>query len=94
MADNIEKKTAKAGKGFVPLTAPLTHEVDIDQYPMLISLNFKTYGIKRGETVMVPPAVKKIFDEAEEAREKAYKYSLEKSLSAQDGDFKQRYNLG
>lgn len=94
MADNIEKKTAKAEKRLVPLTAPLTHDADIDQYPMLISLNFKTYAIKRGETVMVPPAVKKIFDETEEARDKSYKYSLEKSLSVQDGDYKQRYNLG
>lgn len=90
MADNIKK----AGKGLVPLTAHLTEDPDVDQYPVLISLNFKTYAIKRGETVMVPPAVKKIWDDAEAAREKAYKYSLEKSLSEPEAEFKQRYNLG
>ena len=45
------------------------------------SVNGKNYLIKRGETVEVPEAVKRLFDEIEERKEKAFRYATsEKAL--------------
>ena len=92
MEDNI-KTEVKAKKKLVPLSLPLTFDEELDSYPVTISLNFKTYGVKRGETVMVPPAVRNIIEDQEEARKKAYRYSLAKSLSANEKKFKQENGL-
>ena len=94
MSDNIKNEVkAKTEKKLVPLNLPLTYDEEIDSYPVTISLNFKTYAVRRGETVMVPPAVKKIIEDQEEARKKAYRYSLAKSLSANEKKFKQENGL-
>ena len=95
MADNIEttETKKKSKEKLVPLTLPLTYDPDIDFYPEPISLNFKTYTVKRGETVMVPPSVEKIVLDRDAARQKAYQYSMQKSLSAKEAEFKQKYGL-
>lgn len=90
MEDNIKSEgNLKEAKKLVSLTLPLTYDEEIDAYPEVLSLNFKTYSVKRGETVMVPPAVKKIVEDREAARKKAYQYSLSKSLSTKEKEFKQ-----
>lgn len=80
-------------KKLVDYEMPLTYDEAIDDYPEPVSLNFKTYGIKRGERVKIPAGVKKILEERERARTKAYRYSQQKSLSAKEKEFEQKYGL-
>jgi hypothetical protein len=87
------EKKGKKRVELVPLTLPLTRDPEIDSYPVPVGLNFKTYLIKRGETVMVPAEIKKMFEESEKAEDEAYRYSLSRSLSANEAEFKARYNL-
>ncbi len=46
-----------------------------------ISVNFKSYLIKRGVPAMVPPEVKRVWDDSQEQKEKSILYSKEKELT-------------
>lgn len=63
-----EKKETK--EEFVPVTLPFVDDPEAKQQ-LFVSLNFKNYLIRRGETVMVPVGVKKIVDDMERARMEA-----------------------
>ena len=80
-------------KKLVDYELPLTYDEEIDAYPETVSLNFKTYAIKRGERVKIPVGVKKILEDRAAARTKAYRYSQQKSLSAKEKEFEQKYGL-
>lgn len=94
MTDNIDTKEKKSNEKLVPLTLDLTYNKEVDAYPEVFCFNFKTYAVKRGEKVMVPPAIKKMAEERDAAKRKAYEYAQEKSLSVKESEFNQRYNLG
>lgn len=86
-----DKKKKK--EKLVPLTLGLTYNKETDEYPEVFCFNFKTYAVKRGEEVMVPPAIKKMAEKRDKAKRKAYEYATSKSLSAKEAEFNQRYNL-
>lgn len=94
MENNIDSKEKKVKEKLVPLTLDLTYNEEIDSYPEVFCFNFKTYAVTRGETVMVPPAIKKMAEERDAAKRKAYEYAKSKSLSTKEKEFNQRYNLG
>ena len=91
--DQETTKATKKKAALVEYELPLTYDPEIDDYPETVSLNFKTYAIKRGERVKIPAAVKKILEDREAARNKAYRYSQQKSLSTKEKEFEQRYGL-
>ena len=91
MANENAKQTKK--DELVPLRLPLTHNPEIDDYPEFASFNFKNYLIKRGETVMVPPALKARYDEIERVKDEAYAYSKKISLENAEKEFKQQMGL-
>lgn len=63
----------------VPLKLPLDPDPKAPKEEFF-SVNGKNYLIKKGVTVLVPPEVKEVWDNAEEQRLKAYEYVDEKSL--------------
>lgn len=95
MANETEKvtKPEKKKNELVELRLPLTHNPEIDAYPVFASFNFKNYLIKRGETVKVPKALYDRFQEIERAKDEAYVYSQKMSLDAAEKAFKQQMGL-
>lgn len=87
--ENVKQKK----DDLVPLRLPLTHDPNVDEYPEFASFNFKNYLIKRGETVMVPPALKARFEEIEQIEDEAYNYSQKVSLARAEKEFKQQMGL-
>lgn len=76
------KKTATAVEA-TPERVPMRIELDPDpKAPReeFFSVNGKNYLIKKGVTVLVPPEVKEVWDNAQEQRAKSMAYVDEKML--------------
>lgn len=54
-------------KGLVPVLIPLSEDVNAPNFTF-VACNGKTYKIKRGEQVMVPPEIKEIIDNSNAAK--------------------------
>lgn len=80
-----EKKTAvEADKSdWKPVTLPRVPGHNAKQQKF-VSVNFKNYLIKTGETVMVPPEVYEALMNAQLAESEAYAYSEDKQLKPED----------
>lgn len=66
---------AETKEKLVPVTLPFLDDADSPQQEF-VSLNFKNYIIKRGETVMVPPEIKDMLDASEKSKQEARKAAM------------------
>ncbi len=63
----------------VMVKLPLLREHNAEQ-DVYVSVNFKSYIIRRGEFVEIPEEVKEVLENSEHALDAAFKYADEKKL--------------
>ncbi len=71
---SVETEPVQEKEELVELEIPRTFDPQRDREPVVIMLNFKEYRLARGAKHMVPPDVKRIYDETMKRAEQSMRF--------------------
>ena len=74
MAVKKQQQTAQEGEEMVEIRLPLSKETSQNR-PLFVRVNGRTWGIPKGQRVMVPKCVEEVIETSEELQLEAIKYS-------------------